>query len=169
VVEIVGFAAACAAVLSFVGGLVHFGWKKRGERKQLKTQHEHEALPAPPPVYPVRVTCREETEFHPHGGYHEGLVFEVYNESDHAVTVEAFGLDFTLVHGDEWHDQELAQLRPPRRFPERLAAHDGFKGTISTSMLSEDPEMPWEYVVDQEAFIDVAGFGRKVLEIEKHT
>src|SRR4051794_37968547 len=89
---------AIAAAMAIVGGFATGArWllKKGRERKALKAENARAGLPPPEQPYPARLTCREETDFHPGSGYHEGLVFEVFNESDQPVTVKGFGLDIT--------------------------------------------------------------------------
>lgn len=164
--EIVPIIAGSIAILTAALGLVRFGWKKWAERKALKAQRRQEIVPGER-AYPVRATCREETEFHPGSGYHDGLWFEIFNQSDHPVTVKAFGLDLTLQQQDEWHQQELARLDQGRQFPVRLDPHDGVEGGVSLTILYEDETVPWDYVAAKDAFVEVVGFGRQVLEVQK--
>ncbi|MDQ3767605.1 MAG: hypothetical protein M3346_09695 [Actinomycetota bacterium] len=157
---IAGIVATVAALLK--GG----GWlrKKLRERKARKGQR---ALAANPP-YPVRLTCREETEFHPGSGYHEGLVFEVFNHSDKPVTVKGFGLDITMQGQAEWHEHELARHHPPYNFPARLAPNDALDGYIDTDVLADEiyERGDHDYVVSWSPYVEVAGFGEKTVEAE---
>lgn len=55
--------------------------------------------------FPVRLTCRDATEFYPGSGYREGLQFEVFNHSDE-------GLEGYMDHesfGEELHQRSLAE------------------------------------------------------------
>ena len=63
------------------------------------------------PPFPVRLTCRGDTDFHPEGGYYEVLVFEVFNNSvpPQTVTVKGFGLEFELHAYDTWYQHEQAR------------------------------------------------------------
>jgi hypothetical protein len=167
-VELLGAVAAGIAIVT--GGIKGGGWllAKRRERKALAAKAGASGWPTDPP-YPVRLKCREQTEFHPQSGYHEGLVFEVFNESDKAVTVKGFGLDITLHSQDEWHDYEQARHYPPYEFPLRREPHDGLDGFIDTEALVDEIHTRGDsdYVVEWRPYVDVAGYGKHTVDLEK--
>lgn len=165
---------AIAAVIGIATAVIKGGgWirKKRVERKAVMAAQAREALQPTEPPYPVRFTCRDETEFHPGSGYHEGLVFEVFNHSNNPVSVKGFGLDITMRTQDEWHEYEQARHHPPYEFPVRLVPHDALDGYIDTDALAEEIDMRGQSdcVLEWRPYVEVAGYGKKVVEVEKAT
>lgn len=126
-----------------------------------------EALDPSTERYPVRLTCVGKTDFHPSFGYHEYFEFEVFNTSDHPVTVRAFGLEFTMYTTDEWHEQELASRLPSVDFPLRLEPRDGVQGWIDVEALSEDMAVKRDYIVAWHPFVDVPGHGKRIVDIKE--
>jgi len=90
--EVVTVVATFVGILTGVATLVGLLSKKVKGRKARRLELAL-AADGPADSYPVRFRCREEEEFHPQSGFHEGLVFEVFNHSDHPVTVKSFGLE----------------------------------------------------------------------------
>lgn len=160
--EIVGTVAGTVTVLgsSIKGG----GWylRRRRARKQAI-----EAASAPDALqYPVRFTAWSETEFNPGSGYHSGLTFEVYNQSDHPVTVKGFGLEVELLtSGNRWTDREFARAAPALNFPVRLATHDALTGYVDTEHLGDRFYSEGHEHLASKAFVDVAGYGVSSTEI----
>jgi hypothetical protein len=88
--------------------------------------------------FPVRLTCRSETDFHPSSGYHEGLSFEVFNHSDKAVRIKGFGLKLRLSgRNGEWFETEQTRSHPPLDLPSRLLPNDGLEGYLDSESLGD--------------------------------
>jgi hypothetical protein len=165
--------AIAAAVGILTGALTLASWiaGKRRDRKRRKAEQALAPRPPDEPTYPVRLTCREETEFDPDSGFHEGLIFEVFNESDKPVTINGFGLEITMQAQGEWHEYEQARHHPPHVFPVRLEPHDGLQGYIQPEAVVEDIHSRGrgDYVVDWSPYVDVLGYGKKAAEVKKAT
>jgi hypothetical protein len=161
--EIVGTVAGTVTVVgsSIKGG----GWFLR--RRQARKQAAIEATAGSgAATYPVRFTVWSETEFHPGSGYHEGLAFEVYNQSDHPVTIKGFGLEVELLtSGNRWTDREFARAISPLSFPVRLAPHDALTGYVDTEYLGDRLYSEGHEQLASEPFVDVAGFGVRTTEV----
>jgi hypothetical protein len=163
--EILGVIATAFAVLG--GAATGIGWLRRKRRELIERKTAALAASAAPP-YPVRFRCWELTEFHPSGGPQEGLVFEVFNHSDHEVRVKGFGLDITLVAGDnEWHEFEQAAVYPQITFPARLVPHDAIEGSIHTESLDERLWVEGNHHVASHPYVDIVGYGQATTQIDK--
>lgn len=165
--EILTAGAATIAILT--GGFKSAHWMiaRRRNRKALKQQAA--AAPAPP-AYPVRLTCRNETEFHPSAGYREGFNFEVFNHSDRRVQVRHFGLEIKLHHQDDWYDYITPRRPPPQyEFPVWLEPNEALDGFVDTESIADDyyEEGTHEYFVNWKPYVDVAGFGKHYVEIDR--
>lgn len=114
-----------------------------------------------PPEFPVQLTWEERSEYHPGAGFHEIMKFEVFNRTDHPVTVKGFGLDLTFEAQAEWHSYEQARDSPPVDFPAVLAPFEGLQGYIDAELLSDQVYSDGEdkYWRDTEAYVEVVGFG----------
>ena len=146
--------------------------KGRASEARLKADTSQASLPPATPPYPVQFTCREDNGFHPSSGYHEGLFFEVFNESDKPVTVKGFGLEITLRTQAEWHEYDTS--------PPFAAVHlsgsgpqpnDGLDGHINTEWLADEIWARGEsdYVVNWRPYVELAGYGVKTVDIEKES
>jgi hypothetical protein len=160
VAKILAEAAAGIAILSAVAGSVKWAIAKSRQTKQkreLATAEEQ---------YPVRLTCEERNDFHPASGYREGVFVEVFNIGDRPVTVKGFGLDLTLTGPQEWH--EYIDVRS-HQFPVRLDPHDGLDGYIDTEAVADQicVDGQSDYAVGWKAYVDVAGYGIKTVNIAK--
>jgi hypothetical protein len=166
--EILGAIAAGLVVAAIAAG-ARFATNKVQARRVLRRNQSQGDLPAPEPPFPVRLTCREETEFHPSSGYSEGLVFEVFNTSDQPVTVRGFGLDVTMHDHAEWHEYEQARHFPPYSFPVRLEPHDALDGVIDTEAFGDElyERGVKEQFVEWRPYVDVAGYGIGNVEIDR--
>jgi hypothetical protein len=118
--------------------------------------------------FPVRLTCRDETEFDPGSGYREGLQFEVFNHSDKAVRVKGFGLRLSMSGpGADWVEYEQAHQHPRIDFPAPLEPNDGLEGYIDHESLGDELHQRglFEYVGESTPYVDVIGFGVHTTEI----
>ena len=112
--------------------------------------------------FPLRLTCRDETEFDPGSGYREGLQFEVFNHSDKTVRVRGFGLRLSMAGpGADWVEYQQARQHPPIDFPVPLDPNDALEGYIDHESLGEDLHQRGlvEYVGESAPYVDVIGFG----------
>ncbi len=167
--EIVPIIAGAVAILT---GLVKAGsWiaTKRRARKTLKAERAAAALPPPAPRYPVRFTCRANEDYHPSSGYREILEFEVYNDSERPVTVKGFGLDVTMHAQSEWHEHEQAYRPGGQPLPIRLEPYEAIEGYIDTEALADEitERGEREYVVRWDPYLELAGHGKLIVEIDK--
>jgi hypothetical protein len=163
--EILGVIAAAFAVIG--GAATGIGWVRR-KRRELNERKTAALAPSAAPPYPVRFRCWEMTEFHPSSGPQEGLVFEVFNHSDHAVRVKGFGLDITLVAGDnEWHELEQATVYPQITFPAPLDPHDAIEGSIHGESLDERLWAEGNHHVSSRPYVDIVGYGLATTQIDK--
>lgn len=162
---VAGFVAIATGVVKGGGWLLKKGREKKARKQQqaLAAQGSEGAEDR----YPVRFTCREETEFHPGHGYRDGYVFEVFNHSEKPVTVNGFGLDLEMYLHDEWHEYEQAVTYPPVQFPRRLAPNDALEGSIDTEGLLDELHPRKEEFRSWKPYVAVAGFGKKYVKPEK--
>lgn len=118
--------------------------------------------------FPVRLTCRDETEFDPGSGYREGLRFEVFNESDNAARVKGFGLKLSMAGpGADWIEYEQARQHPRIEFPVWLEPNDGLEGYIDHESLGDELHQRgiFEYLRESTPYVEVIGFGEHTTEI----
>jgi hypothetical protein len=159
-VEVISAVAGGIAILTAAWGAVRAARRKLRERRQRKEIKQ--------PSYPVRLICREANDFHPSSGYHEGLYFEIFNESEKPVTVRGFGLDIEMRGPDEWHGYQLSHQHPADTFPMRLEPNDAVDGYIDIEALRDEIHGRGEsrFLVGWRPYVDVAGYGQAFSEIE---
>jgi hypothetical protein len=118
--------------------------------------------------FPVRLTCRSETDFHPSSGYHEGLYFQVFNLSDKPVRIKGFGLKLLMSsRNGEWSETEQARSHPPVELPARLEPNDGLEGYLDSESLGDrlHEEGLSKALVDSHPYVEVVGFGQRTAKI----
>ncbi len=147
-------APVIVALLTAAG--IIFGWFAWLFRQFQQWRHRG------PEPFPVRLTCKGDTDFHPSAGFREGVHIEVYNESGQAVHIKGFGLEFSMRAQGSWKREEFVSGHPRNSFPKWLRARESFDGYIDAEALSDQLYMEGEnrYITKTHAFVDVSGYDR---------
>jgi hypothetical protein len=151
-------AVIAALVTAGILALIRLGWRWRRSRRPVSKPDDY---------FPVRLTCRSETGFHPSSGYHEGLGFEVFNHSDKPVRIKGFGLKLRMAgRNGEWFETEQARSHPPVKLPAVLRPNDGFEGYLDSESLGDrlHEEGLNKELVDSRPYVEVVGFGERTTE-----
>jgi len=152
-----------ALIVSLIGAGVIAGI--RFGRGRLRSRKAKVDVAAP---FPLRFTCRDETEFDPGSGYREGLRFEVFNPSDKAVKVKGFGLKLSMAgSGADWIEYEQAHQYPRIEFPVWLKSYDGLEGYIDHESLGDELHQRGlaRFLRESTPYVEVIGFGEHTTEI----
>lgn len=158
--ETLGALAAGIGILTGIAGVVRWVYRRFRKWRAQRTPAQ--------PIYPVRLTCREANDFHPSSGYHEGLHFEVFNESERTVILRGFGLDIEMRGPAVWHDYQFTHQYPADAFPLRLKPHEGVDGYIDIEALRDEIYARGEssFLIGWSPYVEVVGHGQAVAEIE---
>lgn len=149
--------AASIVTLSKVGADRLRSWKARAEAQAA-------------PAYPVRLICRDETEFDPESGYHEFLYFEIFNHSNRTVRVKGFGLRIAMTGPhDQWNEYIQAHQHPLINFPARLRPNDGIEGYMDHEAVGDEMHERglFDYAGHATPYVDVVGYGEHTAEVTK--
>jgi hypothetical protein len=147
-------AGVAVAVIVGIWRLVSKRWTNRKGRS--------EDTAAAPAGYPVRLTCRDVTDYAPGSGYREIMEIEIFNHSETAVRVKGFGLkiEMTGPH-DTWTEYVQAVTHPRIELPVRLVPNDGLEGVIDHESIGEDlyDRGIFDFIGESTGYVDVVGFG----------
>jgi hypothetical protein len=115
---------------------------------------------------PVRLTCEDVDDFHPHHGFHEGYRIEVYNHTDEPVQIKGFGLVLGMTGQAPWEWIETPGGYPLSSFPRWLKPRESWEGYIDTEALGDTlhEDGVFDLVFSKHAFVDVSGYDRELLD-----
>lgn len=162
--DILAIAAAVIASL-IVAAIIAL---MRGARKHWQSRKSKPASRgAGTEEYPVRLTCKDVTEYAPGSGYREIMEIEVFNRSEKPVRIKGFGLKIAMTGPyNVWIEYVQAAQHPRVDLPVRLAPNDGLEGVIDHKSLGDEfhERGLFDFIGESTGYVDVVGFGEQTAE-----